>query len=196
MRLIFCMHISMKSCYKLIEWFWWWWSIIPKVPKTTSLQCLYNTSKKKLKMKLIFSMQVNVISSVSWKFILTLWASKFLTRLILSLLMEMINYSQITKSNKFAISLQYLKRVRNGGHFWHPDKCQSFYKLVLSFLMEVARHLQNTQNRKLVIFLQYIKKNCCNCFVFYGDANHSDVLWGSRHDCCYFLTFKIIRTIF
>ena len=154
-RLIFCMHICMKTCYKLVEWFWWRWSVIPKVPKT-SLQCLYNTSKKKLKMKLIFSMQVDVISSVSWKFILTLWASKFLTRLILLLLMEMINYSQITKSNKFAISLQYLKRVRNGGHFWHPDKCQSFYKLVLSFLMEVARHLQNTQNRKLVILLQLL----------------------------------------
>ena len=63
-------------------------------------------------------------------------------------------------SNKCAISLQYLKKeIRNGDHFWHPDKRQSFYKLVLSFLMEVARHVQNTQNRKLVIFLQYIRKN-------------------------------------
>ena len=63
-------------------------------------------------------------------------------------------------SNKFAISLQYLKKEsRNGDHFWHADKRQSFYKLVLSFLMEVARHVQNTQNRKLVIFLQYIRKN-------------------------------------
>ena len=66
------------------------------------------------------------------------------------------NYS----SNKFAISLQYLKKeVSNGDYFWHVDKRQSFYKLVLSFLMEVARHVQNTQNRKLVIFLQYIRKN-------------------------------------
>ena len=58
------------------------------------------------------------------------------------------------------MSLQYLKKeVRNGDHFWHADKRQSFYKLVLSFLMELARHVQNTQNRKLVIFLQYIRKN-------------------------------------
>ena len=71
----------------------------------------------------------------------------------------MIKHSQITQSNKFAISLQYLKKeVRNGGHFWHADKRQSFYKLVLSFLMEVARHVQNTQNRNLVKFLQYIRK--------------------------------------
>ena len=72
----------------------------------------------------------------------------------------MIKHFQITQSNKFAISLQYLrKEFRKGGHFWHADKCQSFYKLVLSFLMEVVRHVQNTQNRKLVIFVQYIKKN-------------------------------------
>ena len=51
-------------------------------------------------------------------------------------------------------------------------------KLVLSFLMEMARHIQNTQNRKLVVFLQYIKKNGRNCFVFYCDAKHSDILWG------------------
>ena len=44
--------------------------------------------------------------------------------------------------------------------------------------MEEARHVQNTQNMELVIFLQYIKKNCCNCFVFYCDAKHSDILRG------------------
>ena len=55
----------------------------------------------------------------------------------------MIKHPQITQSNKFAISLQYLKKdVRNGGHFWHADKRQSFYKLVLSFLKEVARRLK------------------------------------------------------
>ena len=90
-------------------------------------------------------MQINI--EASYKFISTIWASKFPTSLILSLLMGIINYSQITQSNKFAISLQYLKKeVRNGGHFWQTDKRQRFYKLVLSFLMEVARHVQNIQN--------------------------------------------------
>ena len=61
--------------------------------------------------------------------------------------MGIINYSQITQSNKFTISLEYLKKeIRNGGHFWQADKRQRFYKLVLSFLMEVARHVQNIQN--------------------------------------------------
>ena len=117
------------------------------VPKIASLQCLENISKKKLKTKLVFCMQINI--KVSEKFISTLWASTFPTRLILSL-MDMIKHSQITQSNKFAISLQYLRKgVRNGGHFWLADKRQSFHKSVLSFLMEVARHVQNTQNRKL-----------------------------------------------
>ena len=54
MKLIFCMQVSMKACYKLIVWEW---SKIPKVPKIASLQCLYSISKKNLKLKLIFCMQ-------------------------------------------------------------------------------------------------------------------------------------------
>ena len=40
----------------------------------------------------------------------------------LSLLIGMIKHSQITQSNKFAISLQYLeKKVMYGVHFLHAD---------------------------------------------------------------------------
>ena len=63
-------------------------------------------------------------------------------KVILSLLMGMIKHSQSTQSNKFAISLQYLKKeVRDEVHFLHADKQQSFYKVALSFLMKVARHV-------------------------------------------------------
>ena len=62
--------------------------------------------------------------------------------------------SSKSQSNKFAISLQHLKKeVRDGVHFLHVDKHQNFYKLALSFLMEVARCVQSTQNRKLLNFL-------------------------------------------
>ena len=75
----------------------------------------------------------------------------------------MIKHSQSTQSNKFAISLQNFKiEVRDGVHFLHANKHQSFYKLALSFLMEVAR--------KLVMFLQYSKKKVLQlllCSVFY-----------------------------
>ena len=78
---------------------------------------------------------------------------------MLSVLMDMIKHSQSTQSNKFAISLQYIKKeVRDGIDFLHTDKHQSFYKLALLFLMGVARHVYSTRNRKFVIFLQNIKK--------------------------------------
>ena len=54
---------------------WWEWSNIPKVPKISSLQCLNNISKSKLEMKLVFCMQINI--KVFYKFISTLWVSKF-----------------------------------------------------------------------------------------------------------------------
>ena len=83
----------------------------------------------------------------------------FFYKVILSLLMGIIKDSESTQSNKFAISLQYLKKeVRDRVFFLHADKNQSFYKLALLSLMEVARHVQSTQNRKLVIFLQYLQK--------------------------------------
>ena len=53
-------------------------SSIPKVPKITSLQCLYNISERKLEMKLSFCMQINI--EVSCKLISTLSTSKFPTR--------------------------------------------------------------------------------------------------------------------
>ena len=51
-------------------------------------------------------------------------------------------------------SLQYLyniwkKKVKDGVHFLHADKHQSFYKLALSFLIEEPRHVQSKQNKKL-----------------------------------------------
>ena len=115
--------------------------------------------------------------------------------------MGLIKHSQTIQSNKFAISLQYLKKeVRNGGHFRQADKPQSIYKLILSFFMEMARHVQNTQNRKLAIFLQYIAIRIAatalcsvviqNIQIFYGVPVLVVVTWFSEvfHKfCIYFI---------
>ena len=78
-------------------------------------------------------------------------------KVMLSLLMGMLNHLQSTQSNKFAISVQYPKeKIKDGIHFLHADKHQSFYKLASLFLMGMARHVQITQNRKLVIFMHYL----------------------------------------
>ena len=149
MKLIFCMQRSMKVSYKSILWLWLEWLSIP-----ISLQYLNhcNISNKKLEMKLIFCIQINIKVDFNNSGI------KVFYKVILSFLMGIIKHSQNTQSNKFALSLQYLKKeVRYGVNFLHVDKHQSFYKLTW-FWMELARHLQSTQNRKLLIFLQYNKK--------------------------------------
>ena len=59
--------------------------------------------------------------------------------------MSMIKYSQSTQSKTLSISLQYVKKEdKDGDHFLHVDRHQSFYKLAFLFLMEVARHVQST----------------------------------------------------
>ena len=69
--------------------------------------------------------------------------------------MDIVKHSQGTQSNKFAISLQYLKKeFRNGVHFLHADKNQCFYKLALLFLMKMARHVQSTQNMRYFMGVQ------------------------------------------
>ena len=120
------------------------------------MQCLYNISKKEVRDEVDF-LPVDKHQSFLQDF--KTLGIKVSFKVMLLLLMGMIKHSQNTQSNKFAISLQYLKKeVRNGVHFLHADKHQSFCKLALSFLMEVAGHVQSTKNMKLVIFLPYIQK--------------------------------------
>ena len=117
-------------------------------------------------------------------------------KMILSLLMGMIKHSQSTESNKFAISLQCLKKeVGDGVLFLYAGKHQSFHNLVLLFLMKVARYVQHAQTGKLVIFLLYLmkkkKKSFRTAFVFYKEAKRSYILQKSNHVHCYlFYSFE------
>ena len=59
-------------------------------------------------MTFIFSMQIN--REVFYKLILSFWVC-------------VVRYAQNTQNNKFAISLQYLKKeVKDEVYFWHADK--------------------------------------------------------------------------
>ena len=88
--------------------------------------------------------------------------------------MGMIKHCQSTSSNKFAISLQYLKKdVRAGICLLRADKRESFYKLALSLLVEVTRHVQSTQN---YIFCR-------------------DILPGSSYVHCYLFIYKFQDTL-
>ena len=61
--------------------------------------------------------------------------------------------------NKFAISLQYLKReVSDEIDFLHADKHESLLQIDTMTLIGIVKHSQSSQNSKVTMSLQYIKK--------------------------------------
>ena len=132
MKLIFYIQISLKISYKFILWF-----LKGTVKHSQSFQ---NND---------FAMSLQYLKKRIWDEVFFLHEDKHQSfiqvecntlgvkvsyKVILSLLMDMIKHFQSFKSNKFAISLQYLKKeVRNEVHFLHTDKHQNFYKLALPF---------------------------------------------------------------
>ena len=71
----------------------------------------------------------------------------------------MARYTQITQNNKFAISLQYLKKeLGDEVGFLHADKHESLLQTDSMILMEILKHFQSPQNSKFAMSLQYLKK--------------------------------------
>ena len=68
-------------------------------------------------------------------------------------------HAQITQNNKFAISLQYLKKeVNDEVDFLHADKHESLLQIDSMILMEIVKYSQSSQNSKFGMSLQYLKK--------------------------------------
>ena len=96
-------------------------------------------------MKWFFCLQIN--PKVFYEAIESFWVC--VTRLV-----------QSTQNNKFAISLQYLKKNgKNKVDFLLADKHQRFLQIETIILGGVARHAQITKNNKFAISLQYLKKD-------------------------------------
>ena len=71
----------------------------------------------------------------------------------------MTRHAQITQNNKFAFSLQYLKKeLIDEVDFLHADKHESLLQINSMILMGVAKHSQGSQNSKFEMSLQYVKK--------------------------------------
>ena len=71
----------------------------------------------------------------------------------------MARHAQITQNNRFAISLQYLKKeLSDEVDFLHADKHESLLQTDSIILMEMFKHSQISQNRKFAMSLQYPKK--------------------------------------
>ena len=151
MSLIFCMHISMKVSYRLILWFLIGMVKYSQSSENSKFAMFLNISKKKLEMKLIFRMQINI--KISCKLISTLWASSFPTRWCYYYWWARSSAIKVLK----VTILQYLYNISKEKLGMEFIFCMD-YKLELSFLMEVARHVQSTQIKKLIIFSLYVEK--------------------------------------
>ena len=95
--------------------------ICDSVPKFEGLEGLYNTSKRDFRDEVDF-LHVDTHQSFPQVDFSTLDIN-ISCKVTLSLLMKgMIKHSKSTQSNKFTISLQYLKKeVRHRIHFLHTD---------------------------------------------------------------------------
>ena len=75
----------------------------------------------------------------------------------------MARHAHITQNNKFAISLQHLKKeVSDAVDFLHADKHESLLQIDTMISMEMVKYSQSSQNNKFATSLQYLKKQVRN----------------------------------
>ena len=128
MKSIFGMQINIDIFGNLIVSFWL--CVVKHAQSTQNKRFPYlcKISRKAWGMKLIFYLQINTKVSVS-------------------------KYPK----NKFAISLQYLKKeVIDEVDFLHADKHESLIQIETMVLMGMAKHSQSSQNSKFAMSLQYL----------------------------------------
>ena len=68
-------------------------------------------------------------------------------------------HAQITQNNKFAISLQYLKKkLSDEVDFLHADKHESLLQVDSMILMGMVKLSRSLQNSNFAVSLRYLKK--------------------------------------
>ena len=73
--------------------------------------------------------------------------------------MFVARHTQITQNNKFAISLQYLKKeLSDEVEFLHSDKHESLLQIDRTILTGMLKHSQGSQKSKFAMSLQYLKR--------------------------------------
>ena len=89
----------------------------------------------------------------------------------------MATHAQITQNNKFAISLQYLKKEASDEvDFLDTNKYESLLQNNTMILIGIFKHSQIPQNSKLAMPLQYIKKEVRDEVDFLHVCKHQSLL--------------------
>ena len=112
-------------------------------------------------MKLIFCLQVKV---------------KVVFRLILLSQLCVARHTQITKSNKFPILSQYLKKeVSDKTEFLHPDKHESLLQVDTMILMGMVKHSQRSQSSQCQLTMSFniSKKKLDEVYFLYANKHQS-----------------------
>ena len=85
----------------------------------------------------------------------------------------MAKHAHTTQNNKFAISLQHMKKVMSDAvDLLHADKHESLLQIDIMILMEMVKYSQSSQNSKFAISLQYLKKEARDGVDFLNADKH------------------------
>ena len=108
----------------------------------------------------------------------------------------MSRHAQITQNNKFAISLQYLKKeVSDEVDFLHADKHKSLLQIDTMILIGIVKHSQSSQNSKFTMSLQYFKKEVRDKVDFLHADKHQSFLQGDFNTFGIKVYYKVILSL-
>ena len=101
--------------------------------------------------------------------------TEYFFKVILSFLFCMAIHAFIIQHNKFAISLQHLKReVIDAVDILHSDNHESLVQIDTVILMEMVKCSRSSQNSRFAVSLQYLKKEVTHDVDFlHADKNQS-----------------------
>ena len=89
----------------------------------------------------------------------------------------MARHAHIIQNNKFAISLQHLKKEVSGAvDVLHAGKHESLLQIGTIILMEMVKFSQSSQNSKFAVSLQYLKKEVRDEVDFLHEDKHQSFL--------------------
>ena len=110
--------------------------------------------------------------------------------------MYVARHAHITQNNKFAISLQHLKKeVSDAVDFLHADKHESLLQIDTIILMEMVKYSRSSQNSKFVVSLQYLKEEVRDEVDFLHADKHQSFLHVDFNTLDITVFYKVILSL-
>ena len=105
-------------------------------------------------------------------------------------------HGHVTQNNKFAISLQHLKKeVGDAVDLLHADKHESLLQIDTMILMKMVKYSQSSQNSKFAVSLQYLKKEVTDEVDFLHADKHQSSLQVDFNTWSIKVFYKVILSL-